>query len=92
MKMGKKLYHGAAWYPELWDQSVIEQDILLMKQAGMNVVRIGEFAWSNMEPTEGNIDLGLFVRWCSLLHENGIRYGYVYTDAHASNLVHARSS
>lgn len=70
--MGKKLYHGAAWYPELWDQSVIEQDILLMKQAGMNVVRIGEFAWSNMEPTEGNIDLGFFVKMVQLLHENGI--------------------
>lgn len=70
--MGKKLYHGAAWYPELWDQTVIEQDIGLMKQAGMNVVRIGEFAWSNMEPTEGHIDLGFFVQMVNLLHENGI--------------------
>lgn len=72
MVMGKKLYHGAAWYPELWDQSVIEQDIVLMKQAGMNVVRIGEFAWSNMEPTEGHIDLGFFVQMVNLLHQNGI--------------------
>ncbi len=72
MIMSKKLYHGAAWYPELWDQSVIEQDIGLMKQAGMNVVRIGEFAWSNMEPTEGNIDLGFFVQMVNLLHQNGI--------------------
>ncbi|MDR6551119.1 beta-galactosidase [Paenibacillus qinlingensis] len=70
--MGNKLYHGAAWYPELWNETVIEQDIELMKQAGMNVVRIGEFAWSNMEPTEGNIDLTFFVRMVNLLHENGI--------------------
>ncbi|OCT15557.1 beta-galactosidase [Paenibacillus pectinilyticus] len=70
--MGNKLYHGAAWYPELWDASVIEQDIALMKQAGINVVRIGEFAWSNMEPTEGKIDLGFFVKMVNLLHENGI--------------------
>ena len=55
--MEKKLYHGAAYYPELWDETVIDQDIELMKQAGISVVRMGEFAWSQMEPEEGKIDL-----------------------------------
>ena len=46
------LYHGAAYYPELWDEQTLEKDIALMKRAGINMVRIGEFAWSMMEPNE----------------------------------------
>lgn len=71
--MDKKLYHGAAYYPELWnDETVIEQDIRLMKEAGMNVVRIGEFAWSTLEKEQGNIDIRFFVDIINKLYENGI--------------------
>ncbi|TVY02899.1 beta-galactosidase [Paenibacillus cremeus] len=70
--MTTKLYHGAAYYPELWSADVIEEDIQIMKEAGINVVRIGEFAWSRMEPEEGKIDLGFFVDIIKKMHENGI--------------------
>ncbi len=70
--MRKKIYHGAAFYPELWNEEVIEQDIQMMKEAGINVVRIGEFAWSVMEPEEGKIDLSFFVDIIHRLYENGI--------------------
>lgn len=68
----KKLYHGAAWYPELWEEEVLKQDIELMKATGINVVRIGEFAWSEMEPEEGKYDISLFVKVIGWLHEAGI--------------------
>jgi len=68
----KKLYHGAAWYPELWDEEVLKQDIELMQATGINVVRIGEFAWSVIEPEEGKYDLSLFVKVIGWLHESGI--------------------
>jgi beta-galactosidase len=70
--MGKKLYHGAAYYPELWDDRVIEEDIKEMKKAGINVVRIGEFAWASMEPEEGKFDLSFFKNIINKLYENGI--------------------
>jgi beta-galactosidase len=70
--MEKKLYHGAAYYPELWDEKVIEEDLKLMKQTGINVVRMGEFAWSTMEPEEGKFDLSFFVNVIERLYENGI--------------------
>ena len=70
--MQNKLYHGAAYYPELWDQVVMDQDIKLMKETGINVVRIGEFAWSKVEPQEGNIDISFFVDIINKLYENGI--------------------
>src|SRR5580704_7856220 len=52
---------GSAWYPEQWPPDQYpgrwEADLTLMEQAHMNVVRIGEFAWSTMEPTEGHYNL-----------------------------------
>ena len=70
--MIKKLYHGAAYYPELWDERVIEEDIKEMKKTGINVVRIGEFAWASMEPEEGKFDLSFFKNIINKLYENGI--------------------
>ncbi|MBD8068692.1 beta-galactosidase [Bacillus sp. PS06] len=70
--MTKKLYHGAAYYPELWTEEAIEQDIKLMLEAGINVARIGEFAWSTMEKEEGNIDLTFFANMIKRLNEHGI--------------------
>ncbi len=49
-------YFGAAYYPEDWPLEQIDRDIALMKQAGMNCMRIGEFAWSRMEPQEEQYD------------------------------------
>ncbi len=53
MKDYNKPFIGAAWYPEDWDKSEWEKDILDMKRAGVSVVRIAEFAWSLMEPKPG---------------------------------------
>jgi beta-galactosidase len=50
-----QFWHGAAYYPELWKDK-IDEDLRLMKDAGINVVRIAEFAWSAVEPEEGRHD------------------------------------
>ncbi|WP_276736601.1 beta-galactosidase [Bacillus sp. (in: firmicutes)] len=70
--MKRKLYHGACYYPELWDEETIRQDIDIMREVGVNVVRIGEFAWSVMEPEEGEIDVGFFKEIITRLYNNGI--------------------
>lgn len=49
----KPPYLGVAYYPEDWDSSFMQKDIAMMKEAGINVARIGEFAWSRMEREEG---------------------------------------
>jgi beta-galactosidase len=48
------LYLGTAWYPEQWPESRWDADLALMEQAHIRFVRITEFAWSSMEPTEGD--------------------------------------
>jgi beta-galactosidase len=70
--MMKKLYHGAAYYPELWDDATIDEDIRYMKEIGINVVRIGEFIWSKLEPAEDRIDTGYLAAIIDRLYRNGI--------------------
>ena len=43
-------YLGVAYYSKDWPAEKMEYDIAKMKDAGISVARIGEFAWSKMEP------------------------------------------
>lgn len=47
---------GAAWYPEQWPESRWEADLSLMEAAHIHLVRVGEFAWSSLEPREGDYE------------------------------------
>lgn len=47
---------GTAWYPEQWPESRWEADLELMEAAHIKFVRVGEFAWSRMEPSEGKFE------------------------------------
>lgn len=47
---------GVCYYPEHWDRAVWEEDADRMVEAGLTWVRIGEFAWSRIEPTPGSLD------------------------------------
>ncbi len=67
-----KVYYGAAYYPEAWNFETVEQDIEYMKEANMNVVRVAEFAWSIMEPREGEFQFDWLHGLIEVLHENGI--------------------
>jgi len=46
-------YLGCAYYPEYWGMNRLREDIRLMLDAGINTVRMGEFAWCRLEPEEG---------------------------------------
>ncbi len=63
---------GTAWYPEQWPESRWDADLELMQKAGVHMVRVGEFAWSRMEPTEGNVDLDWLDRAITAAGKRGI--------------------
>ena len=44
---------GVCYYPEHWPQSQWDQDAAMMAELGLTYVRIGEFAWSRLEPNPG---------------------------------------
>ncbi|MEI6751885.1 MAG: beta-galactosidase [Paludibacter sp.] len=52
LMVAQKFYFGAAYYPEQVSQKQIEEDIILMKNAGVNTLRMGDFAWYNMQPSQ----------------------------------------
>ncbi|MDP7151220.1 MAG: beta-galactosidase [Paracoccaceae bacterium] len=45
---------GTCYYPEHWPRAMWQDDALRMRQAGLTWVRIGEFAWSRLEPSPGD--------------------------------------
>lgn len=66
-------YFGADYYPEHWPEERWSQDACMMKEAGFNVVRLAEFAWSKMEPSEGRFDFDWLDRAIGILAAQGIR-------------------
>jgi beta-galactosidase len=52
----RSLHLGAAYYPEHWPPERWSEDIRLMREAGLSVARMAEFAWSTMEPQAGQFD------------------------------------
>ena len=48
-----KIDVGTAYYPEDWDNTRVEYDAALMRKVGVSCVRMAEFAWSRLEPSEG---------------------------------------
>src|SRR5277367_1515922 len=63
---------GSAWYPEQWPESRWDADLRLMESAHLHVVRVGEFAWSRMEPAEGRYDLDWLARAVRLAEKHHI--------------------
>lgn len=48
-----KMKIGVDYYPEHWDKKMWADDADKMKEAGVQIVRLAEFAWSRLEPQEG---------------------------------------
>ena len=51
-----KIYFGAAYYDEYMPVSRVDEDMRMMKEAGMNVIRVAESTWSTWEPRDGEFD------------------------------------
>lgn len=69
----KEFLWGVPYYPEQGELATLELDAARMRAAGMNTVRLGEFAWDLMEPTEGRFDFALFDDVIARLGARGIR-------------------
>ena len=63
---------GCAWYPEHWDESRWADDIRLMREANISLVRVGEFAWSRLEPQDGQMALDWLERAVTLATAQGM--------------------
>ncbi|PJZ71054.1 beta-galactosidase [Leptospira perolatii] len=51
---------GADYYPEQWTPKDWEEDFRIMKEMGLNSVRLAEFSWAMIEPKEGKFDFSFW--------------------------------
>ncbi len=64
---------GVCYYPEHWPEEMWENDARCMIKAGLHWVRIGEFAWSKMEPRPGDLQFDWLDRAIETLGSAGLK-------------------
>ena len=67
-----RILFGGDYNPEQWPREVWEQDMVLMRQAGVNLATVGVFSWALLEPAPGVYEFGWLDDVLDLLHANGI--------------------
>jgi beta-galactosidase len=68
-----KLRLGVCYYPEHWPEKMWKDDLIRMKELGIEVVRIAEFAWTKLEPEEGVYTYDFFDKFLDMAYQNGIK-------------------
>ena len=68
------LGHGGDYNPDQWREypEILKEDIRLMKLAGCNLMSVGIFAWSALEPEEGRYDFDWLEDVLDNLHAAGV--------------------
>ncbi|GAA2363371.1 beta-galactosidase [Streptomyces carpaticus] len=68
-----RLAYGGDYNPEQWPEETWQEDIALMREAGVTMVSVGIFSWAKLEPSPGRYEFGWLDRLLDLLHTAGIR-------------------
>lgn len=70
---GEEISLGTCYYPEHWKEDLWEEDLTRMLANGIRTIRIAEFAWSKIEPREGEFDYRFFDRFLDLTDRMGMQ-------------------
>ena len=65
--------YGAAYYHEYMPYERLDQDVAMMKSAGITVVRMGESTWSLWEPEDGRFEYAWMDRVVDAMGKAGIK-------------------
>ncbi|GLI26234.1 beta-galactosidase [Agromyces rhizosphaerae] len=84
------MLYGADYNPDQWPEEVWDDDVRLMQQAGVNIVSLGIFAWSRIQPTEDAWDFAWLDRVIDTLHAGGIAVNLATATASPPPWVSAR--
>ncbi|MFE1339032.1 beta-galactosidase [Streptomyces sp. NPDC058733] len=67
-----RLLFGGDYNPEQWPEQIWQDDVRLMREAGVTSVTVGVFSWARLEPRPGERNFGWLDRLLDLLHDNGV--------------------
>lgn len=73
MNYFNELTIGVCYYPEHWDKQLWKDDLNRMQNAGIQVIRIAEFAWNKIEIREGIYDYTFFDNFLDLVEETPLK-------------------
>ena len=68
----ERIWYGGDYNPDQWSEEVWDDDVRLMKKAGVNLVSVGIFSWAKIETSEGVYDFDWLDRIIDKLGEAGI--------------------
>lgn len=68
----ERIWYGGDYNPDQWPEEVWDDDVRLMKKAGVNLVSVGIFSWAKIETSEGVYDFDWLDRIVDKLGEAGI--------------------
>ena len=67
-----RIWYGGDYNPDQWPEEVWDDDVRLMKKAGVNLVSVGIFSWAKIETSEGVYDFDWLDRIINKLGEAGV--------------------
>ncbi|OZG68092.1 beta-galactosidase [Bifidobacterium eulemuris] len=67
-----RIWYGGDYNPDQWPEEVWDEDIELMRRAGVNFVSVGIFSWAKLEPEEGVYDFDWLDRVIDKLGKAGV--------------------
>jgi len=67
-----RIWYGGDYNPDQWPEEVWDEDVRLMKKAGVNLVSVGIFSWARIEPKEDVYDFDWLDRIIDKLGRAGI--------------------
>ena len=69
----KEMTAGVCYYPEHWPKEMWRDDLRRIRESGISVIRIAEFAWTIFEPVEGTFSFDFFDEFLAVAEEEGIK-------------------
>ena len=72
-----RLWYGGDYNPEQWPRELWDDDVRLMRRAGVTVATVAVFSWARIEPADGEFHLEWLDDVLDRLHAGGIRVDHI---------------
>ncbi|MFT3868765.1 MAG: beta-galactosidase [Nibricoccus sp.] len=71
-KLPSGILYGGDYNPEQWPEETWQEDVRLMREAGVNFVSLAIFSWAKIEPRSEEYEFAWLDRVIDLLWKNGV--------------------
>lgn len=69
----EKIFYGGDYNPEQWPEEIWEEDMRLLKNAGVDILTLNVFSWAKLQPSEAKYDFTQLDKIVKLVSDNGFK-------------------